>query len=176
MRSSDHMMFQDAHNTPVQFILPLAVDESIDGMLAARYGSPWPSRCAANCTGASWNDRLPSSPAALLEVRFTHYRNHGGTNVAYSLFYTRALKSLDESPEFRESTPLRFNTLGEAITAACHLLKNGDHAWRIESPSGFVMEETDIEVECLRRKQLEQEAKADYPKCSRRTAIAPQKR
>jgi hypothetical protein len=52
----------------------------------------------------------------------------------------------------QELIALRFDTLGEAISAACNLIESGGHALRIESSSGFVMERTDIEVEGPRRK------------------------
>jgi hypothetical protein len=75
-----------------------------------------------------------------------------GSEVTYSLFYTDAPMPADKAARLRRVTPLRFDTLGEAITAAGHLIKNGSLAWRIESPSGFVMEQRDIEIERLRRR------------------------
>jgi hypothetical protein len=72
--------------------------------------------------------------------------------VAYSLFYTNAPSPSDKTPDFQALPPLRFDTMGEAITAACNFIKSNHLAWRIESPSGFVMEKADIEIECLRRR------------------------
>jgi hypothetical protein len=76
----------------------------------------------------------------------------GEIGLAYSLFHTHSSNPSDKTSDFRELTPLRFDTLGEAISAACNSIKSGNHALRIESPSGFLMERTDIEIECLRRK------------------------
>jgi hypothetical protein len=52
-------------------------------------------------------------------------------------------------------TPLGFDSIGATINAGCDLIKSGNVIWRIESPSGFVMERSDIEEECFRRTPIQ---------------------
>lgn len=73
--------------------------------------------------------------------------------MAYSLFHTSAPNASDKTRDLGELTTLGFETLGEAITAACNLINRGSIARRIESPSGFIMEKADIEIECWRRRE-----------------------
>jgi hypothetical protein len=73
--------------------------------------------------------------------------------VAYLLFYTDASTRSHKAPDFRRLTPLGFDSMGATINAACDLIKSGGVVWRIESPTGFVMEQSDIESECFRRRR-----------------------
>jgi hypothetical protein len=44
-----------------------------------------------------------------------------------------------------------FNSMGEAIKAACAMIASGLMVSRIRGSEGFVMERRDIEMECSRR-------------------------
>lgn len=134
-----------------------------------------------------WNDRIilrrsrrpgTNSAAGFLGWTLDLKRGWRGQPVimeepkVYLLFCSPALNPSNNAPELRAVIPLRFNTMGEAITAACDAIKNGDRVWRIESASGFVMESADIEIEYSRRMEF---AKTAGIKCPPLYATVPQK-
>jgi hypothetical protein len=72
--------------------------------------------------------------------------------VSYSLYYTDPPNRFDSKPDAAQITPVIVESLGEAITAACSLILDGLIVWQIRGTSGFMMERSDIEHECGRRK------------------------
>jgi len=48
-------------------------------------------------------------------------------------------------------TPTKCDSMGEAINAACKLIRSGTVVLQIKGTDGFVMERGDIAFECLRR-------------------------
>jgi hypothetical protein len=51
-----------------------------------------------------------------------------------------------------DKVPMECDTMSAAITAACHLINSGSAVSGIKGLRGFVMERSDIEIECARRK------------------------
>lgn len=49
--------------------------------------------------------------------------------------------------------PAKYGSMGAAIDAACKLIRGGTAVRQIKGTDGFVMERSDIEIECLRRHQ-----------------------
>jgi hypothetical protein len=48
-------------------------------------------------------------------------------------------------------TPLKFDSMGASIEAACRMIQGGKVVLRIVGSEGFLMERGDIEEECSRR-------------------------
>jgi hypothetical protein len=55
--------------------------------------------------------------------------------------------------------PTKYGSMGAAINAACTLIRSGTAVRRIKGTDGFVMERSDIEIECLRRIENEHQGK-----------------
>jgi hypothetical protein len=47
--------------------------------------------------------------------------------------------------------PVKFDSMGSAIVAACKLIRDGAIVWQIRGREGFGMERGDIETEYRRR-------------------------
>jgi hypothetical protein len=63
-----------------------------------------------------------------------------------------------DSPSPSKKVPVRCrevavdsDSMGVAINAACRLIDGGVTVWKLLGATGFSMERSDIEVECLRR-------------------------
>jgi hypothetical protein len=69
----------------------------------------------------------------------------------YSLFYTDQPIPSGRMPDLSRVIPIKMDSLGAAITAACKLISGGAVVWRIKGVEGFVMEREDIETEYWRR-------------------------
>jgi hypothetical protein len=50
-----------------------------------------------------------------------------------------------------QTVPQKFESMATAITEACKLVSGGVVVMRINGSDGFLMERSDIEIECLRR-------------------------
>jgi hypothetical protein len=61
------------------------------------------------------------------------------------------------------SEPVRFDTLGAAITEACKRLGSGDGVLRIKGSDGLVMERPDVAIECERRRAESKPQEARRP-------------
>jgi hypothetical protein len=48
--------------------------------------------------------------------------------------------------------PMKYETMGAAINAACYLISTGAAVTGIKGLNGFSMERSDIQIECARRK------------------------
>jgi hypothetical protein len=48
-------------------------------------------------------------------------------------------------------TPSTFDSMAAAMKAACDMIISGKTVLRIKSTDGFLMERTDVEMECIRR-------------------------
>jgi hypothetical protein len=70
--------------------------------------------------------------------------------LSYLLFYTAPTPS-GKMPDLNLITPLEFDSMGEAIKAACKLIRQGNISWQIKGSEGFSMERTDIEIACRQR-------------------------
>jgi hypothetical protein len=51
-----------------------------------------------------------------------------------------------------DQLPMKYETMGGAINAACHLISTGAAVAGIKGLNGFSMERNDIQIECARRK------------------------
>jgi hypothetical protein len=80
--------------------------------------------------------------------------------VTYRLFYS--VESIPSDSDQRRSKSLEFDSMSATICAGCELLNSGGTVWRIESPSGFVMERSDIENECIRRSSIQKQSGTDF--------------
>jgi hypothetical protein len=54
-------------------------------------------------------------------------------------------------PDLRRVVPVKFDSMGSAIVAACKLIGDGAIVWQITGRDGFGMERRDIETEYRRR-------------------------
>jgi hypothetical protein len=57
----------------------------------------------------------------------------------YFLFCTAAMPS-EKMPDLNRVTPVKFDSMGQAINAACKLIGRGDIVWQIKGSEGFMME------------------------------------
>jgi hypothetical protein len=69
----------------------------------------------------------------------------------YVLLHSDVAVSSERTPNASQLKPREFDALSHALKAACTLIKNGAIVWQITNRDGFVMERSDIEIECLRR-------------------------
>jgi hypothetical protein len=74
------------------------------------------------------------------------------TTPVYSLFCTNVPTPSGTAPDLSRVVPVKFNSLGAAIDAACKLISGGAIVWQLKGSDGFVMERGDIETECCRRR------------------------
>jgi hypothetical protein len=72
--------------------------------------------------------------------------------MSYSLYCTDPPSHSQPTPDLRQVAPIAEESLGSAITAACLLISRGSVVWQIRGSNGFMMERSDIETECGRRK------------------------
>ena len=72
--------------------------------------------------------------------------------MTYRLFYSD--ESIPSDSDQRRSKSLEFDSMSATVCAGCELLNSGGTVWRIESPSGFVMERSHVEGECIRRSSI----------------------
>jgi hypothetical protein len=56
-------------------------------------------------------------------------------------------------PDLSRVVPVKLDSLGEAINAACKLISRGAVVWQIKGAEGFMMERGDIEIEYWRRRE-----------------------
>jgi hypothetical protein len=73
----------------------------------------------------------------------------GALVVNYSLFCTDVSTPLENM----RVVSANLVSMGAAIKTACRLIGDGVIVWKIEGPDGFIMERSDIEAECLRRRE-----------------------
>jgi hypothetical protein len=72
--------------------------------------------------------------------------------MTYSLYCTDPPSRSQRTPDLGQVAPIPAESMGNAITAACVLISRGSIVWQIRGSSGFMMERSDIEAECRRRK------------------------
>jgi hypothetical protein len=72
--------------------------------------------------------------------------------MSYSLFCTDALIPSQKMPDLCRVVPV--DSMGAAIRAACGLIAEGVIVWKVQGADGFIMERSDIETECLRRRGI----------------------
>ncbi len=70
----------------------------------------------------------------------------------YLLFCADASTPSGKMPDLSRLVPVKFDSLGEAINAACKLISAGAVVWQIKGAEGFMMERGDIELEFWRRR------------------------
>jgi hypothetical protein len=73
-----------------------------------------------------------------------------GAVLDYFLFCTAATPS-GKMPDLSCVPPVKFDSMGQAINAACKLIGRGEIVWQIKGSEGFMMEHDDIEAECRQR-------------------------
>jgi hypothetical protein len=73
-------------------------------------------------------------------------------SMSYSIFYTDEPTPARKMPDTCRVIPVDSDSMGAAIKAACGLVSDGVVVWKIRGPDGFIMERSDIEIECLRRR------------------------
>jgi hypothetical protein len=71
--------------------------------------------------------------------------------VTYSLLCTDVPTPSKKPPDLRRVVPVNSDSMGSAIKAACKLISGGATVWQIKGSDGFMMERSDIEIECWRR-------------------------
>ncbi|MGA2190500.1 MAG: hypothetical protein ABSH33_18420 [Steroidobacteraceae bacterium] len=71
--------------------------------------------------------------------------------MTYSLFSTNVPTPSGKMPDLRRVAPVKFDSMGSAIVAACKLIRDGAIVWQIRGREGFGMERGDIETEYRRR-------------------------
>jgi hypothetical protein len=69
----------------------------------------------------------------------------------YLLYCIDVATRSEKMPNLNPVVPVQSDSMGEAINAACTLIRDGVIVWKIKGPNGFMMERRDIETECLRR-------------------------
>jgi hypothetical protein len=74
--------------------------------------------------------------------------------VNYSLFCTEVPTPRGKMPDLGRVVPVKSESMGAAIEAACKLMNGGAIVWQIKGTDGFKMERRDIETEYLRRKNV----------------------
>jgi hypothetical protein len=67
--------------------------------------------------------------------------------VKYLLIYSSAAQ-LRELSKLRPTLQSEFDSFGQALEAACYLLRNNERPWAITNRDGLVMGGRDIESEC----------------------------
>jgi hypothetical protein len=72
--------------------------------------------------------------------------------VSYSIFCTDEPTPARKMPGTYRVIPVDSDSMGAAIKTACGLVSDGLIVWKIRGPDGFIMERSDIEIECLRRR------------------------